>query len=183
MRVWDADSGEQIAQLTGHTDLVSSVAFSPDGRRIVTGGGYMDKTVRVWDADSGEQIAQLTGHTSYVYSVAFSPDERRITSGGGSGDRMVRVWDADSGECLKIRSGDAGAIVAGPASYPYRLISRGLESLVESATTGETIAWFPVALSRITTHPSGRKWAARHANHVYILELAGDAATAEDRPS
>ena len=54
MRIWDADTGHQIgAPLTGHTNWVTSVAFSPDGRRIVSGSA--DDTVRIWDADTGQQ--------------------------------------------------------------------------------------------------------------------------------
>ena len=47
-RVWDAATGEPLAELTGHTDWVFSASFSPDGTRIVTAS--MDKTARVWDA-------------------------------------------------------------------------------------------------------------------------------------
>ena len=70
---------------------MSSVAFSPDGTRIVSGSA--DKTVRVWDAATGQPIGQpLTGHTDAVSSVAFSPDGDRIAS--GSDDNTVRLWDA-----------------------------------------------------------------------------------------
>ncbi|KIO10659.1 hypothetical protein M404DRAFT_72953, partial [Pisolithus tinctorius Marx 270] len=86
--------------LHGHTDDVTSVAFSPDGNRIVSGSS--DKTVRVWDAKSGNQIGSPLkghtdhGHTSNVTSVAFSPDGNRIVS--GSEDKTLRVWDAKSGD-------------------------------------------------------------------------------------
>ncbi|KIK26405.1 hypothetical protein PISMIDRAFT_94982 [Pisolithus microcarpus 441] len=80
--------------LNGHISSVTSVAFSPDGNRIVS--GCWDNTVRVWDAKSGVQIGSLKGHTSSVTSVAISPDGSRIVS--GSRDNTVRVWDANSGD-------------------------------------------------------------------------------------
>ena len=67
---------------------MSSVAFSPDGTRIVTGSH--DKTVRLWDAASGELLATLKGHDDALLSVAFSPDGARIAS--GSQDKTVRLW-------------------------------------------------------------------------------------------
>jgi WD40 repeat protein len=78
VRVWDVNSGQQIgAPLTGHTAAVYSVAFSPDGHRIISGSG--DTTVRLWDADTGEPVVQpMTGQTWAVLRVAFSPDGKRI---------------------------------------------------------------------------------------------------------
>jgi WD40 repeat protein len=80
------------------------VAFSPDGRRIVSGS--VDGTVRVWYGSSGQQISILKGHEDWVYSVAFSPDGRRIVS--GSGDKTVRVWDGSSGQQISILKGHEG---------------------------------------------------------------------------
>ena len=67
------------SSLKGHTDAVTSVAFSPDGKRIVSGS--QDQTVKVWDADKGTETLTLKGHTQLVTSVAFSPDGKRIVSG------------------------------------------------------------------------------------------------------
>ncbi|KAJ6612376.1 WD40-repeat-containing domain protein [Mycena sp. CBHHK59/15] len=93
MAVWPAT----IAVLEGHTGVVTSVAFSPDGKHIVSGSE--DNTVRVWDSESGEVVAgPFEGHTSWVTSVAFSPDGKCIVS--GSWDNTVRVWDSESGEAV-----------------------------------------------------------------------------------
>jgi WD40 repeat protein len=90
VRVWDAETGIQLGQLRGHIGRVSSVAFSPDGHWIVS-GGKDDNTVRVWDADALQPVGlPLTGHTAAVTSVAFSPHGDRIAS--GSQDRTVRLW-------------------------------------------------------------------------------------------
>ena len=60
-RIWDAQSGALVASLEGHTELVKSASFSPDGTRIVTASD--DNTARVWDAQSGALVASLEGHT------------------------------------------------------------------------------------------------------------------------
>ncbi len=82
-------------QLTGNTAPVSSVAFSSDAKRIVSGSA--DNTLRLWDVTTGQPIGPpLQGHTDGVRSVAFSPDGKSIVS--GSADKTLRLWDAQSGK-------------------------------------------------------------------------------------
>src|SRR5712671_5611389 len=79
----------------GHYYSVISVAFSPDGFRIVSGSE--DKTIRLWDAETGDPIGKpLDRHSDGVNSVAFSPDGSRIVS--GSWDKTIRLWDAETGD-------------------------------------------------------------------------------------
>ena len=61
VRVWDADTGQQVLEITGHRWPVNSVAFSGDGRRIASASD--DMTARIWDASSGKEIHNLEQHT------------------------------------------------------------------------------------------------------------------------
>jgi WD40 repeat protein len=98
VKLWDVNTGNCIKTLTGHTNWVWSVAFSPDGKTLVSSS--YDQTVRLWDVTTGRCIRTLTGHTSEIYSVSFSPDGQTVAS--GCADQTARLWDASTGECLKI---------------------------------------------------------------------------------
>ena len=84
--------GKEVFTLKGHRDLVCSVSFSPDGKRIVSGS--WDKTLKVWDAQTGKETLTLKGHSRGVASVSFSPDGKRIVS--GCVDNTLKVWDISS---------------------------------------------------------------------------------------
>ena len=75
--------------LKGHEGVVFAVAFTPDGKHLVTGGS--DKAVRLWDLETGKEIHAWTGHESAVRSVAASRDGALVAS--GSSDTTILVWD------------------------------------------------------------------------------------------
>ena len=105
---WAAD---EVRRLEGHTDQLTSMALSPDGKLLVTGSD--DKTVRLWQFESGKELRALRASATFVLSVAISADGRRVLSGSGGefknrrfsagADRSVRLWDVETGkELLKL---------------------------------------------------------------------------------
>ena len=90
-------TGEAMLVLIGHSDCVRSVAFSPDGTRVVSGSS--DKTVRIWNVNTGEMERVLEGHTDLVFSVAFSPDGTHVIS--RTADDVV-IWDAFTGQSTPL---------------------------------------------------------------------------------
>ena len=133
-----------LPPLRGHDLYVLSVAFSPDGSRIVSGS--YDQTIRVWDASTGvEMLPPLRGHDRYVLSVAFSPDGSKIVS--ASYDQTIRVWDASTGvemlpplqghdECVRsvAFSPDGSKIVSASSDKTIRVwdASTGVQIVLES---------------------------------------------------
>jgi WD40 repeat protein len=89
-RLWDASTGGYLRSFVGHVDVVTSVAFSPDGTRLATAGH--DNTARVWDVTSGAQLMVLRGHSGGIRDVVFSPDGAQLVT--ASSDRTARIWDA-----------------------------------------------------------------------------------------
>lgn len=86
--LWDAISWKRVRTLHGHTSRVNSVAFSPDGRWVLTGSN--DDTAKLWDTRTGHERCSIR-HDRDVTSVAFSPDGSKVLT--GSGDRVGRIWD------------------------------------------------------------------------------------------
>jgi WD40 repeat protein/serine/threonine protein kinase len=94
-KVWDAETGEELLAFTNHTDGLSNVLYSPDGRWIATSSYREDATVRVWDAETGDERFVLRGHTGDVWGLAMSPDGSRLVSGSDGG--LLKVWDMSTG--------------------------------------------------------------------------------------
>ena len=132
----------------GHTASVRSVAFSPDGQRIVSGS--RDSTVRLWDLQ-GKPIGQpFQGHTESVRSVAFSPDGQRIVS--GSGDKTVRLWDLQGkpiGQPFEGHTDDVYSVAFSPDGQ--RIVSGSSDKTVR-LWLGDWYGWLWAACTQLREH-------------------------------
>jgi WD40 repeat protein len=103
----------EVVAKVPHNDQIESVAFSPDGARILSAGA--DQTIKLWDVATSQLLRTFIGHTDYVQAVAFSPDGGRILSGGFEGTLIL--WDAATGKALqtyhsKLDPGESNTITS-----------------------------------------------------------------------
>lgn len=93
IQLWDIVHRQLLGEpLTGHRDYILSLAFSPNGETLVSGG--RDQTVRLWDVASQQPLGEeFDGHGGEVQAVAFSPDGKMVAS--ASSDETIRLWDVD----------------------------------------------------------------------------------------
>jgi WD40 repeat protein/class 3 adenylate cyclase len=107
-RLWDAATGEEVHKFIGHTAMITSVAFSPDGNTILTGS--LDGTARLWDTVTGKEIHWFFSHADAVGSVVFSPDGKYVLL--GKSDGTAGMWAVQAGAEIRQFLGHTGEINA-----------------------------------------------------------------------
>jgi WD40 repeat protein len=165
---WQRLTHLALKTLRGHLSGVWSVAFSPDGQRIVTGSG--DHTAKVWDAASSKELFALNGHSRGIRSVAYSPDGQRIVT--GSDDKTAKVWEAASGSNLLTLTGHSNAIYSVAFSPDGRRIVTGSQdqtAKVWEAANGSnllTLMGHSNAIYSVAFSPDGHRIVTGSQDHT-----------------
>jgi WD40 repeat protein/serine/threonine protein kinase len=178
LRVWDARTGREAARPNGRTGRVSALAFSPDGRRLATGGVSDELSeeageVRVWDAATGELTHTFRGHAWEVEGVAFSPDGRRLAS---ASRYELKVWDLTGGQEYRRLRGHARQVQGMAFDRDSRvLVTGGWDGEVKlwDPATGKVLRTLdpaPMEVCGLAVNPDGtRAAAACGAAHAAVV--------------
>jgi WD40 repeat protein len=146
VRLYDFASGRLEALLKGHDNVVHSLAFSPDSKRLISGSG--DRTAIVWDVSTRRPTRRLYGHSGTIKAIAFTSDGDRAVTGGD--DETLRLWNIADGKPIAemTQHKPAGSISSVAVSPAEQLIASGSED-------GRVVLWDGQtgALLRQIIHP------------------------------
>jgi len=178
VRLFDPASGQALVTLSGHTNYVRALAFSPDGKLLAAAGGppQLWGEIKIWDVRSHQLVKTIEGHKDCIYSIAWSPDGKLIAS--GSYDKMVKLWDVIAGkEVLNLQDHiDAVFAVAfSPDGKHLASASQDRTVKIWDVASGKRLYTLSDALDGLTSvaySPSGDRVAATgYDKTIYIWEL------------
>ena len=155
----NVQTGKRKSSLSGHTEHVRVLAFSPDGKKLASATRhYRDATIRLWNARTGKHLRTLTGHPRDVHSLTFSPDSSTLAS--GSRDDIIRLWNAKTGKQTRTIEEWSDSLTYFPDGKTIG-VGQGGTIVLLNANTGDV-------LQRLPAHKGGI--------HSLIFSLDGSTA-------
>ncbi len=156
-RIWEIDTGKEIAAVENHADWILSLAYTPDGTKLLSAS--RDRSVKVWDQEKQEPMVTFTKHTDAASSVTSSPDNLLACSAGS--DKILRIWKID-GSAEQVRE------IGGHGDVIQRVVwLKTKPMLISAGSDKRIIAWNPNDGAVIREFASA-------ADYVYSLTLSPD---------
>lgn len=185
LRLWDVQTGLEIQRFDHLENTINSVAFSPDGKAVLTGFGRSsfsneNNSLVLWDLTSGAEIREYISHADWVQSVAISPDGTRLLSGGGGyfdiGDTAVRLWDIEKTEpimYLDAHTAQVLSVAFSPVTNVALTSSRNGEIILWDLETGTPLHTFTghgtSAVNSVSFSPDGKYFLSGSDDKTAVL--------------
>jgi WD40 repeat protein len=180
IRLYDFATGKVVALLKGHTNIVNTLVFSRDGKRLISGGALGDLAAIVWDVDKRALLYRLQGHKAEIYAVGFTPDgERAVT---GSYDTTLKLWSLKDGKEIATLAGHKNGVQSlGVSPVDGTIASGSMDGEIRlwDGSTGRylrTLANQATSVGGLTFSPDGKRLlstcAQRHPCYDHVWDLA-----------
>ncbi|KIK41601.1 hypothetical protein CY34DRAFT_199218 [Suillus luteus UH-Slu-Lm8-n1] len=163
VRLWSIETGKVVRRWTGHTEAVKSLCWSPDGERVVSGPGAIDKTIKVWNVRSATPVLDLkTGQS--VHAVSYSPKATKIATAGSN----IQIWDIKTGKLLWTIVCSSASTLDDKAILKFK----NMEVACDLGLTSDTPKYIDVACSLAWTSDEEKLIAGDMRGSIRIFDTA-----------
>jgi WD40 repeat protein len=186
---WNLLQAAEIRRFVGHTNIIASTAFTPDGKYALTGSGNLsvlagipgeNNQIMLWEVETGKLLHTFEGHTSMVTTIVVSQDGMMFLSGAGDG--TIRLWDLENRKEIRNMYAHSGGVFSVAISPDGKLgLSGSLSSEVFpddgmklwDLETGELVHQFDINYNQtaVTFSPDGLNAYGRYKNGLSLFDL------------